>query len=255
MAPYLTSLRKELLEHYRTGRLLVLAAVLVLFGLTSPLLAKFTPELIAMIPEGEQFAGLIPEPSVADAVGQYLENISQFGLILALLLTMGSVAQEKERGTAALMLVKPLPRGAFLAAKFTALALIFAASLALAGLGAYYYTLLLFEPLSWGGWLAANGLLLLYLLVTVALTLLCSTLMRTPAAAGGLAFGLLLGLAIPGVVPQIARLLPAALVGWAGRVALGPAGAEAGWAALWVSLGLVAAALAGAWLIFRRQEL
>jgi ABC-2 type transport system permease protein len=255
VAAFVVSLRKELLEHFRTGRLLVLAAVLVLFGLTSPLLAKFTPELIAMIPEGEQFAGLIPEPTVADAVGQYLENLSQFGLILALLLTVGAVAQEKERGTAALMLVKPLPRWAFLTAKFAALALIFAASLALAALGAYYYTLLLFEPLAWGGWLAANGLLLLYLLVTVAVTLLCSTLMRTPVAAGGLAFGVLLALAIPAVVPQVARVLPGALVGWAGRAALAPGGGEPGWAALWLSLALIGAALAGAWLSFRRQEL
>jgi ABC-2 type transport system permease protein len=257
MSAFVHSLRKELLEHWRTGRLLVLAVVLVLFGLTSPLLAKFTPEIIGMIPEGEQFAGLIPEPSINDAIAQYLENISQFGVILALLLTMGSVAQEKERGTAALMLVKPLPRWAFLAAKFAALALVFGLSLALAAVGAYYYTLLLFGPLGLGAWTAANGLLLVFLLVYVALTLLCSALVRTPAAAGGLAFAGLILLAVPGVVPQLARLLPGALVGWAGQAALSPASGapEAGWAALSVSLGLIAASLVVAWLSFRRQEL
>ena len=34
-----------------------------------------------------------------DAVTQYIKNIGQFGVILALLLTMGAVAQEKDKGT------------------------------------------------------------------------------------------------------------------------------------------------------------
>ncbi|MCC6188906.1 MAG: ABC transporter permease [Anaerolineales bacterium] len=252
MAAFAVSLRKELLELWRTGRLLALAVVLLLFGFTSPLLAKFTPELIKMIPEGEQIAALIPEPTAQDAIGQYLKNLSQFGVILALLLAMGSVAQEKERGTAALMLVKPLPRWAFLAAKFAALALAFAGCLALAAAGAYAYTWLLFEPLDLLNWVTANGLLLLFLLVYLAVTLLCSALMRTTAAAGGLAFAALVALAIPSVAPQVARALPGRLVALAGSVMTGGGVA---WTPVWVSLGLVGAALLGAWLGFRRQEL
>lgn len=252
MAALAASFRKELLELWRTGRLLVLAVVLLLFGFTSPLLAKFTPELIKMIPEGEQIAALIPVPTAQDAIGQYLKNLSQFGVILALLLAMGSVAQEKERGTAALMLVKPLPRWAFLAAKFAALALAYAGCLALAAAGAYYYTALLFEPLDLSNWVTANGLLLLFLLVYLAVTLLCSALMPTTAAAGGLAFAALVMLAIPGVVPQVARALPGHLVALAGSVMTGGGLA---WTPIWVSLVLVGAALLGAWLSFRRQEL
>jgi ABC-2 type transport system permease protein len=205
-----------------------------------------------LVPEAEGLADLIPEPTVQDAVAQYLENMSQFGVILALLLSMGSVAQEKERGTAAMMLVKPLPRWAFLATKFVALLLTFTVGIALAGAGAYYYTYLLFEPLDLGPWLALNGLLLLFLMVYVALTLLCSVLMRTPAAAGGLAFAMLIILAIPGVVPQVGRYLPGHLIVLAGGVMA--AGVDQ-WAAVWVSLGLIAASLAVAWLVFRRQEL
>jgi ABC-2 type transport system permease protein len=100
-------LRKELLEQWRTYRFLIVAAVLVLFGLVSPLLAKVTPELLRSIPDVP--AGLaesIPDPTVVDAVGQYVKNMSQFGILLALLLSMGMVVQEKERGTAAMMLTR-----------------------------------------------------------------------------------------------------------------------------------------------------
>src|SRR5579859_484464 len=246
------TLRKELLEQWRSYRALVVAAVLLGFGLISPLTAKFTPELLRLMPNGDQIAGLIPPPTILDAVAQYLKNMNQFTVILALLLTMGAVTQEKERGTAAMMLSKPLPRWMFLAAKFAALGLTFAVSLALAGAGAYYYTGLLFGPLDLGAWAGVNGLLLVYTLVFVALTLLCSVLAHSQAAAGGLAFGLLIMLAILGALPQVGQYFPGELVAWAGHLIVG---GPAAWPALIVSLALIGLALAAAAWSFGGQEL
>ena len=106
-------LRKELLEQWRTLRLPVIAAVFVLIGLGSPLLARFTPELVEAL-GGAQFQIVLPPPTTADAVDQLIKNVSQFGILVAVLLAMGSVATEKERGTAGLILTKPASRGAFL---------------------------------------------------------------------------------------------------------------------------------------------
>ena len=247
------ALRKELMEQWRSYRLLITAAVLVAFGLISPLTAKYTPELMKLLPNGEEIARLIPQPTAADAVAQYLKNISQFSVVLALLVTMGAVAYEKERGTAAMILVKPLPRWAFLAAKFTALGITFAASLAVAGAGCYYYTLVLFEPLGIGSWVILNVLLLVFVLVYVALTLMCSVLAKSQAGAGGLAFALLIVLALPGALPKVGEYLPGQLINWGAGLMAG-SGAPA-WPALGVSLGLMVGALILAWLIFNRQEL
>jgi ABC-2 type transport system permease protein len=253
MRIFWVALRKELIEQWRSYRLLIAAVILVIFGLLAPLTAKYTPELIKMLPNGEAIASLIPPPTALDAVREYTENISQFGVILALLMTMGVVAQEKDKGTAAVMLVKPLPRGVFLGAKFAAVGLTFAASIALAGAAGWYYTLLLFEALDAGRWLVLNGLMLLFVLVYVALTLFCSTVTKSQVAAAGLAFGLLLGLALPGALPKVGEYLPGQLITWGATLVAGRA--EAYWPALWVSLGLIAAALVGAWAIFERQEL
>ncbi len=247
-------LRKELLEQWRTFRFLIVAAVLVAFGLSSPLLAKFTPEILKTIPNmPPELASIIPAPTLADAVTQYVKNMSQFGILLALLMTMGMVAQEKERGTAALMLTRPVSRGTFLLAKFAAQALTFAASLILAALGCWYYTLLLFEALPWGPFLALNGLMLLVFLVYIAVTLLCSTLARTQAAAGGLAFAALILIGGIGSLPRISDYFPGRLFGWGAAMTLGSG--EAAWPALWVSVGLIFAALLAAWLVFRKQEM
>lgn len=248
-----TALRKELLAQWRSYRLLIVVAVLAAFGMASPLLAKFTPEFVRLLPNGEEMLSLIPPPTVADAVTQYTKNISQFGVVLALLVTMGVVAQEKDRGTAALILVKPISRRTFLGAKFVAIALSFLVGLVVAGLGAYYYTLVLFEALDPLRWLALNGLMWLFLLVYVALTLFCSTLSRSQVVAGGLAFALLVLVTGLGAIPRVGDYVPNHLISWGSALVAGRAGTA--WPALGVSLGMIAVALVGSWLVFRRQEL
>ena len=245
--------RKEWLEFIRTYRLLIVAIVLVFFGLTSPLLAKFTPEIISLIPGGAEISKVIPTPTVWDAVAQYVKNMAQFGIILALLLTMGAVALEKDKGTAAMILVKPMPRGEFLGAKFLALAAMFAICLIAAGLACYYYTLLLFEAMDIVRWLWLNALLFLYVMVYVALTLFCSTLTKSQAAAGGIALGLMVVLGLVGAIPGLGKYLPGELIAWGTRLMQGDNGTS--WTALGVSLGLIVISLLAAWLVFKKQEL
>lgn len=250
---FFVALRKELLEQWRTYRMLIVGAVLLAFGLTSPLIARLTPELVRLMPNGDQIAALVPAPTSADAVAQYVKNMSQFGVLLAVLMAMGAVAQEKDKGTAALVLAKPMPRGVFLWAKFAAFGLTFGLSVFAAGAAAYYYTLLLFEPLDAGAWLALNALVWLFCLVYVALTLSFSAVTRSQASAGGLALGAIILLAGLGALPRIGAWLPGQLIAWGAEVVGG--GGEAHWPALWVSVGLIGAALVGGQVLLERQEL
>src|SRR4030067_2379054 len=104
---------------------------------------------------------------------------------------MGAIGQEKDKATAAMILVKPLPRGAFLGAKFLSLTVMFAISLAIAGIGCYYYTLLLFEAMDSVNWMVLNLLLFVYVLVPVAITLLCSTITKSLVASGWISCGMI----------------------------------------------------------------
>jgi len=250
----MTALTKEWLEQRRTHRLLIVCLIFLLFGLLSPLLAKFTPEIIKMVPGGEQLSLIIPPPTVVDAVAQYLKNLTQFGLLLAVLMGMGMVSQEKDKGTAAMVLAKPLSRTAFILAKAAAIGASFLIGTALAAGAGYYYTLLLFEGLPVGGWLALNGLLLVYFGVYAALTLLASTLNRSMLESGVTAVGFIIVLALVEMIPAAGKLLTGGLLGWAGNLALG-SGTEPAWGALWVCIGLIAAALTASVLVFRRQEI
>ena len=246
--------RKEWMELVRTYRLLVVVIVLLFFGLTSPLLAKLTPEIAKLVPSNSGISIQVTKtPTVEDAIGQYVKNITQFGILLAILLAMGSVAQEKDKGTAAMMLVKPLSRGGFIAAKFLSLTAMFAVTLAVATVTCYYYTFLLFGTMDIPHWLVINALILLYILVYVAITVLCSTLTRSQVVAGGAAIGALILFGLIGIIPAFAKYLPAELITWGTRLMMGDH--TASWGALGVSLGLIVLPLVAAWLIFRKQEL
>lgn len=247
-----TAFRKEWMENVRNYRLLVVVVVLLFFGITSPILTKYTPELMQLVPTGGMKIE-IPPQTVVDAITQYVKNMGQFGVFLGVLLTMGAVAQEKEKGTAAMMLAKPLPRGAFLGAKFLGLAALFAVGLAAAMLAAYYYTLLLFEAMDIPHWLLLNLLIFVYVLVIIAITLFCSTLTRSQATAVGISAGFLVVAWLASAVLGVGKYLPGELITWGVRLMAG--NTTSSWVALAVSLGLIVLAFVAAWLVFRRQEL
>jgi ABC-2 type transport system permease protein len=206
---------KELRQAWRTRRTLVVWAVFLAFGMLSPLFARFTSEIVSSLEGAEMFAGLIPPPTTADAMIQYLKNLSQFGFILAVLLAMGSVVGEKERRVAPMILSKPMARWAFIASKFTSQFVVYLAGFILSAFGAYYYTLFLFGPLEFGSFLLLNALLLLWLLTFVSLSLLGSTLGKSTVAAGGIGLGLCVALMLAGNLPRWGALLPGGLMAWA----------------------------------------
>ena len=252
-------LGKELREQWRTYRFLVVAVVFVAFaGLLSPIVAKLAPELLKSLTSSagqtsQPISIQLPEPTAADAIAQFLKNLTQIGVIALILVAMGTVALERERGTAATVLSKPVSRLSFLLAKFAALTLTFAISLALAALACWYYTVVLFGSLDAGLFLRLSLLAALYLWVWLAVTFLCSALFKSQIAAGGLAFGVYVGSSLLGIVPQLQDYLPGALIEGAGRLSVG-APADVGRAVV-VSLSVVALCLLAAWRVFEQHEL
>jgi ABC-2 type transport system permease protein len=249
-------LRKELLESWRTYRLPIVGGLYLLVGLTSPLLAKFLPEILKAA-GGDQLGNLsIPAPVPADAVTQLWKNLAQFGAFAAIILAMGAVATEKDRGTAAFVLSKTASRGGFLASKAVAIGLVLAIAIILGVAVGWIYTAILFEPMPVGGWVALAVLAWLNVTVWAALTFLGSTVTGSAAAAAGIGFVALLVLSIVAAVPNLGQFLPGGLAEPAIALAAGQP-VEAGDAlipAISTAVIIGLALLASAW-SFRNQEL
>jgi ABC-2 type transport system permease protein len=195
---------KEWLEQRRSYRLLAAVIVLAIAGILGPLTAKYLPQMLASmadVPEG--LAAILPAADISMAVGEYTDNLVQFGVLLALLLPMAAVVGEKTQGTAALSLSKPVSRFSFLAAKVTAQGVTLLVAVATASAIGYLYIGFLFgwlDPLSFA---AANALFWVYFIVLLSMTILASTLARSTLAAAGMAFGALIALGILGGVPAL----------------------------------------------------
>lgn len=246
-------LRKEVREQVRTGRLLATVAVFAILGLLSPVFARYVREIVEAIGGGD-LQGMIPEPTVGDAVSQLTKNLGQFGVAIAILLSMGSVAAEKDRGTAAFLLTKPIGRGAFIGAKVAALGALLALATAVAGVLCWIYTAILFEPLPVAGFAAATALVWLFLATFAALTFLASVVSRSAIVAGGIGLMALLGIGILSALPGLGTYLPTSLWGAADALALGTVPSPLAGPVL-ASGGFVVVALALSWWSFRRQEL
>ena len=253
MSGFMVLLRKELLEQWRTTRLPVVATVFLLVGLSSPLLARFTPEILKAV-GGSQFSLDLPTPTAADAWDQLAKNVGQFGALIAVLLAMGAVATEKERGTAALILTKPAGRGAFLIAKLVAIAVTLGIATVIAAAGGWFYTLVLFQPLDVAGFAAATVLMWLSLVAFAAITLLGSTLTRSAIAAAGIGLVAFIVMGIVSVVPGVGPYLPTGLGAPARTLALSLPGTDATGPTL-ACIVLIVAVMAVSWLAFRDQEL
>ena len=220
----------------------------------SPLLIKFTPQMLGAIEGAEMFAELIPEMTISDAIGQHIETITQFGFIIVILMGMGAVAAEKEKGTAAIILSKPLSRANFLNSKFAAQTLMYFLAFTLVLAGGYYYTTVLFGELDFWLYLSSNLLLLLWILVIAAVTLLGSTLGNSTGAAAGFSLGGAILLLLAGSIPNIGALFPSGLLAWAGQMS-SQAGLAPNWGAVTMSIVIIIICLIAALGAFERQEL
>ncbi len=248
---------KEMREQIRTYRLPVVAIVFLTLGMSSPAIARYTPEIIKSL-GGAQYAALanaIGNPTPGDSIDQILKNLSQFGILTAILLAMGSVATEKANGTAGMVLTKPASRAAFLASKLAALSLTLAIATALGCLFGYVYTGLLFDTwLPAVGWIVMTALLWITLVFYAALTFLGSVLTRSQIAAAGFGIVAFLVTGLVAVIPVVGDYIPQGLGKPARALALGQ---DPGvfWGPLVAAIAFVLLLYAISWLSFRRQEL
>jgi ABC-2 type transport system permease protein len=185
---FLVLINKELIEQWRSGRLIILLAVFLFFGIASPLAAKFLPSILPSIIKGQNITIQIPEGTWKDAAGQFVKNISQIGVFIIILLSMGAIAKEKETGTASFLLVKPVSRNLFILSKFSSHFIVLLISMLVGYSSAALYTNIFFGSFPMLLFAETALILLLYLIVIQFITIFFSVLVKTQILAGILAF-------------------------------------------------------------------
>lgn len=254
MTGYRELLEKEIIEAWRTHRIVLVAALYIVLGIASPVIIRYLPELQGLFGPVDEELGL-GELGLPDALDLVVRNIVQFGSIAAVLLAMGSVAGERERGTLGTVLSRPVSRVGFLAAKFAGIAMVLALATGLGVLATYLYSTLFFgatDPLAWA---QSAMFLLLAVLVPAAITFVGSVMTGSSLGAGAIGVAGLVVLSVGSALPSASPWFSTGLAELARAMPLEGVGPDMDpGRTVVVSLGIVVVSLTLAWLAFRRAD-
>ena len=129
MKTFFAFTKKELLEQYRSGKLLFLGILFVLFGIMNPAVAKLTPWLMEIMADSLAQSGMhITSVTVTamDSWVQFFKNMPM-ALITFVLLEGSIFTREYQKGTLVLSLTKGLPRHQVVLSKTAILTLLWTA--------------------------------------------------------------------------------------------------------------------------------
>lgn len=182
-------IHKELIEQIRSRRFVILLVVFIILGILSPLLAKYLPAILSSKMKEQNIYISLPESTWKDAIGLYTKNISQLGVLILILLNMGTVAKEKEIGTAVFLLVKPVSRNLFVLSKFSSQLIVLFVSMIVGYLTVAFYITVFFGSFPIIVFTKIVVVLFLYLIVIQFITIFYSILVKTSLLAGILALG------------------------------------------------------------------
>ncbi|MHA6480499.1 ABC transporter permease subunit [Paenibacillus sp. strain BS8-2] len=210
-------LGKELLELTRSMKLVFVPLIFVALGIMQPVSIYYMPFILenaGNLPEGAIID--IPPPEASQVMANTLSQFGVLGLLVIVLVFMGIVSGERTSGTASLILVKPVSVSAFLGAKWSSMLLLAWLSL-LAGYGAaWYYTTLLIGSFPFDAFIRSAAVYGLWLAFVMSVTLLFSTMLRSPAAAAFCTLGLMAALSLTsGLLPKYLSWSPGSLSGFA----------------------------------------
>lgn len=249
--------KKEFREIGKTYKIYVVPVIFLVLGFMSPLIAKIAPDLVkSMAGSSGGIIIQIPPPTAVDAYLQLFKNLNQIGILVVLITSIGIVVEEKTRGTAVLILTKPVPRWSFIISKYLANAALVTGSTLLSYFACLYYSSIIFKETLFKPSLQGILLMVVYYLLILAITVLASTISRTSVISGGIAIGgvLLLSL-LPSLSQWLARYSPGALSSFEVKLVSGSAAFSDALPAMIITVSLAVLLVAITVMVFQRQEL
>lgn len=126
MRQFIAFTKKEYLELLRTGKLILLVIIFVLFGIMNPAIAKLTPWMMDLMSEQLAESGMQVTAVEVDALtswAQFFKNMPM-ALIIFLILFCGILTTEYQKGTLINVVTKGMKRWKIFCAKLGVMAIV-----------------------------------------------------------------------------------------------------------------------------------
>lgn len=175
MKAYLAFSKKELLESFRTYKMLIMMVIFILFAVMSPAAAKLTPKIMEMaLPEGVSIS--MGDPTALDSWQQFFKNVGQMGLFVLVIMNSGLLIREINKGTLINLLTKGLTRKTVILSKFSMAVLQWTIVYWVSEIITYYYTFLLWKDDHVKGLVGATVYLWIFGILLISIVILASTI-------------------------------------------------------------------------------
>lgn len=182
-----TLFQKEIKENWHNKKWIWVPLVLILITVMDPLTYYYLPQIIDIVggvPDGAVFD--IPEMVPEEVIMMSLGQLSMFGVIIIALISMGTIAGERRRGVAEIILVKPVSYVHYITSKWTVYVVLTVGSLFIGMFVSWYYINILFGDLAFFTLLKIVGFYGLWLVFVLTLNVFYNTIFKTPGLIGAM---------------------------------------------------------------------
>ncbi|QGQ99667.1 ABC transporter permease [Paenibacillus psychroresistens] len=185
MTQWLVLFKKENLEMWRNHKWLWVPLVFILLGMMNPVLNFYMPQILEANGIAKEVLLTIPIPTAADTMIKTLSQFNTLGILVLVLSFMGTLASERQNGSAIMVLVKPVAHLSYVTTKWAGMFSLTILSFVLGYLAAWYYTGQLIGDVDFAQVWPSLLIYSLWLLFVLSVTLLYSSMLKST---GGIAF-------------------------------------------------------------------
>lgn len=202
-------IKKEFTEQYRSGKLIILGMIFLLFGIMNPAMAKLTPKLLEYL--SKQDASVVvsinKEVTALDSWDQFFKNIST-ALIVFVIMQSGIFTKEYSSGTLLLSLTKGLERRKVVIAKLFTLCAVWTLCFWLCFGVTYGYNQYFWDNSAVPDLLTAALMWWVYGVFYIALIVFFSTFLSAATAVIACVGAIYLSYDLLGLIPKVGKYLP-----------------------------------------------
>ena len=117
MRTFKALLKKEMKELASTYKMLVVPIATIILMVSYPISMKLLPTLLkGEFPEA--VINEIPIPTMNEVLSNVFLNFESLGVLILILISMGTISGERDKSVAAMVLVKPVSRNAYVLSKW-----------------------------------------------------------------------------------------------------------------------------------------
>jgi ABC-2 type transport system permease protein len=257
MSQWFTLLKKEIVEMWRNFKWIWVPITFILIGVQKPITTYYTPQILKAVGNiPKEVIAIMPTPTPREVLVQGFGEYTSLGVLIIVLVMMGTIAAERKSGVAAMILVKPVSYPGYVTAKWAGGLMLVWFSFFIGALSVWYYTGILFKWIPFGEFFQIFCLYGLWFTFILTMTVFFSACVLSPGIAAFASLAVAIVFSIAGsILSNVMEWSPSQLTNYANELVLKKAIPDDTLPASLITAACIIVLLVLSTIIFRKKEL